>query len=304
MRPDTKYREPRARVILCATLLLLAIRLAALRPPQAVDRVALGRQLFFDPGLSSDGSLSCASCHIPERAFSDGRAKARGVNGSEGERNSPALINVGSNLTFFWDGRESVLERQTLAPIFNPKELGLNRVDLEKRTGRSSEEVAAALASYVRTIRSTRSRLDRFLAGEDSALNTQERSGFQLFRGRGRCVECHAGPDLTDDSFHNTGISWKTDHFTDDGRFTITRNRLDLGAFKTPTLREIALTAPYMHDGSIATLEDVVNFYALGGRRNPTLDVRMQPIELNAGDKRALVAFLKTLSGEIREGAK
>jgi cytochrome c peroxidase len=288
--------------ILSVAAAFSAISVAAYSPPEN-DPVELGRQLFFDTRLSADRSLSCSSCHIPERGFADGRAKAVGIHGAEGERNSPTLINVGSSTTFFWDGRESVLERQTLAPIFNPKELGLNSEELERRIGKPSTEVAAALASYVRTIRSSGSRFDRFLAGDTSALNAQERSGFQLFRGRGRCVECHEGPDFTDDRFHNTGIAWKTDHFIDDGRFAISRIFADRGAFRTPTLREIERTAPYMHDGSLGTLEDVVNFYVIGGRRNPTLDPRIRPLDFNSDEKRALVAFLKTLSGTIRHGS-
>jgi len=289
-------------LIFLVAAVFIAIRVAAFRSPEN-DRIELGRQLFFDTRLSADGSLSCSSCHIPDRGFTDGRVKAVGIHGAEGERNSPTLINVGSSTTFFWDGRESVLERQTLVPIFNPRELGLNSEELERRIGKPSAEVGAALASFVRTIRSSGSRFDRFLAGDSSALNAQERSGFQLFRGRGRCVECHAGPDFTDDLFHNTGIAWKTDHFIDDGRFAISGNRADRGSFKTPTLREVEHTAPYMHDGSLATLEDVVNFYAIGGRRNPTLDPRIRSLDFNSDEKRALVAFLKTLSGTVRHGS-
>jgi len=239
---------------------------------------------------------------MPDLAFSDGRAKARGVHGIVGERNSPALINVGSNTSFFWDGRETDLVRQTLAPIFNPKELGLNSEELERRTGLPASEVAASLASYVRTIRSSGSPVDRYLAGGTSALNAQERDGLQLFRGRAQCVECHTGPDFTDDRFHNTGVAFKNGRIIDDGRFTVTRKNEDRGAFKTPTLREIARTAPYMHDGSMATLEEVIDFYVQGGRRGPNLDSRMRPLTLNIDDKRALVAFLKALSGTVTEG--
>lgn len=302
VRPNPGYSKSVKWTLLSVTALFFAFNIWAYVPPQTNTRVELGRKLFFDTGLSADGSVSCSSCHIPNRAFSDGRAKPRGVHGFEGERNAPALINVGSNASFFWDGRESVLERQTLAPIFNPRELGLNLEELERRTGKSSAEVAASLASYVRTIRSSGSRLDRYLAGDSSALNTQERSGFQLFRGRGLCVVCHSGPDFTDDLFHNTGVAWKNERFTDDGRFTVSRKNEDRGAFKTPTLREIERTAPYMHDGSMATLEEVVDFYALGGRRNFTLDPRMRTLELTNDDKRALVAFLKALSGTVTEG--
>jgi cytochrome c peroxidase len=284
-------------------VLSLAFSSRAFAPPQTNTRVELGRKLFFDTQLSVDGSVSCSSCHIPNRAFSDGRSKPRGVRGLVGDRNSPALINVGSNPTFFWDGRENVLERQTLAPIFNPRELGLNPEELERRTGKPSAEVGELLASYLRTIRSSGSRLDRYLAGDSSALSPQERSGFQLFRGRGLCVECHSGPDFTDDRFHNTGVAWKNGRIADEGRFAVSRKVEDRGAFKTPTLREVEHTSPYMHDGSLPTLEEVVNFYALGGRPNPTLDPKIRPVTLNANEKRALVAFLKALSGTVTEGS-
>lgn len=288
--------------LLSAISLLMATGLGAIAPRENADQVAFGRKLFFDNQLSADNSLSCATCHVPELAFSDGRVHARGIHGIEGERNSPTLINVGSNPSFFWDGRETILEQQTLAPIFNARELGLNRAELERRTGRPSWVIGEALASYVRTIRSSDSSFDRYLTGNTGALNAQERSGLELFRGKAQCVQCHSGPDLTDDSFHDTGVAWKGDHFTDEGRFVVTRDSKDHGSFRTPTLREVARTAPYMHDGSLSTLEQVVEFYAQGGRVNPSLDVRIRPLNLTVDEKRALVAFLKTLSGKVTDG--
>jgi len=270
--------------------------------PLTPDKVQLGRQLFFSNMLSADRSVSCATCHDPSKAFADGRAIARGVHGAVGSRNTPSLVNAGYGGVFFWDGRAATLEEQVLGPIFNPKEMGLTEATLQRQTGLSSAEVADALASYVRTIRSGDSRYDWFVAGQTEVLTAVEKSGLDLFRGKGRCGRCHRGGNFTDDQFHNTGVGWQKGKFVDEGRFTVSGDSDDHGAFKTPTLREIARTAPYMHDGSIATLEDVVEFYAQGGRANPELDQRMRPIQFTPEEKQALVAFLKTLSGRVSEG--
>ena len=146
------------------------------------------------------------------------------------------------------------------------------------------------------------SRYDAFQSGERGALSEMEQVGLAVFQGRGQCAVCHGGPNLTDNQFHNTGISWRGGRYTDEGRFVISQNPPDHGAFKTPTLREIGLTAPYMHDGSVKSLEDVVEFYSQGGRRNPYLDPRVRPLGLSRGETNALVAFLKTLDGRVTAG--
>jgi cytochrome c peroxidase len=271
--------------------------------PLTREKIALGRRLFFDKRLSRDRTLSCATCHDPARAFADGRRVARGINASEGVRNSPALINRGYGRLFFWDGRASSLERQALQPITSPTELGLTVTELERRTGLTAGEVTGALASYVRTIRSGDSRFDRYAAGQRNALTSLEKSGLQIFRGRGGCVSCHVGPSFTDEQFHNTGVAWRDGRLLDQGRFAVSGVDRDRGAFKTPTLREIARTAPYMHDGSLATLEDVINFYSDGGRPNPYVDPEMRPRDFTSDEKRALGAFLRSLTGRVREGS-
>ena len=163
-------------------------------------------------------------------------------------------------------------------------------------------KVSRALASYVRAIRSGDSRVDRFLAGRQDALSSAERAGRALFRGRANCVSCHVGPNFTDERFHHTGVASHDGRFTDEGRFAVTGKSEDRGAFKTPTLREVARTAPYMHDGSLATLEEVIDFYSNGGRANLNLDPEIRPLELSAKEKEALAAFLRALTGRIREG--
>jgi cytochrome c peroxidase len=279
-----------------------------LRPPLGLDlympvpeanpltpaKIALGRRLFFDKRLSRDGTLACASCHDPKLAFSDGRKVARGINGAEGSRNAPAIVNRGYGASFFWDGRARTLEQQALEPILNPKELGMTEAEVERRTGLKIGDVTAALASYVRTIRSGDSRFDRYAAGKTNALSELEKAGLAVFRGRASCFTCHIGPNFTDEKFHNTGVARRDGRLVDEGAGD--------GKFKTPTLREVARTAPYMHDGSIRTLEDVVEFYDRGGNPNPGLDSDLRPLHLRSEEKRALVAFLRSLAGEIHEG--
>jgi cytochrome c peroxidase len=262
--------------------------------PLTQEKVTLGRRLFFDKRLSRDGTLACASCHDPKRAFSDGRDVAQGVNDARGTRNTPALINRGYGSAFFWDGRAKSLEQQALEPILNPIELALTDDELERRTKMKATEVTAALASYVRTIRSGDSRFDRYLAGQSNVLNDLEKKGLTVFRSKGNCSTCHPGPNFTDELFHNTGVAWRDGALLDDGA--------GKGRFKTPTLREIARTAPYMHDGSLATLEDVVAFYSDGGRSNPNIDAEIRPRNFTAEEKLALVAFLRALTGRVREG--
>ena len=212
--------------------------------PLTPDKIKLGRRLFFDKRLSRDGTLSCASCHDPSRAFSDGRVVAVGIGRAAGTRNSPALINRGYGDAFFWDGRAQSLEQLALEPIMDPRELGNTRPQLEQRTGLRAEQVADALASYLRTIRSGDSRYDRYAAGDSRALNVLERKGLEVFRGKAGCTSCHAGPMFSDDEFHNTGVAWRDGRWTDAGRFGVTGAETDRGAFKTPTLREVSKSAP------------------------------------------------------------
>ena len=274
-------------------------------------KIQLGRQLFHDRRLSGDGSLACASCHIPDRALSQPRAIATGIAGRRGSRNAPALINRAWGRSFFWDGRTTTLEEQVLKPIEDPNELGSSAPAAAARVGVSTTALADALASYVRSIRSGDSPFDRFEQGDATALTDDARAGLQIFRGKGNCIQCHAGPLLTDELFHNTGVAWLPQNgsdrlglFRDPGRAAVTGRETDRGAFKTPTLRDVARTAPYMHDGSLATIEDVIEFYDGGGRPNPYIESRLRPLRLPPDDKQALAAFLRSLTGTIQEGPR
>ena len=257
--------------------------------PLTAEKIQLGRRLFFDRRLSRDNSISCASCHDSGRAFSDGRAVAVGVFGRIGKRNSPALINRGYGRLFFWDGRLATLEEQVLKPIEDPNEMDLSIPEAAGKVGLTPKEVAYALASFVRSILSGDSPFDRFINGDRTALSAEQQAGLQLFRGRANCTSCHVGPNFSDERLHNTGIAWRGGKFADLGA--------GQGNFKTPTLREISLTAPYMHDGSIATLEAVIEYYDLGGNRNLALDAELHPLNLTPGEKHALAAFLRSLIG-------
>ena len=265
--------------------------------PLSIEKIALGRKLFFDKRLSRDGSIACASCHDPNLAFSDARPVALGIAGRKGTRRSPRIANRAYGKSFFWDGRAATLEEQVGGPIANPLEMDLPVAEAASRVSLSETELRRALASYVRTILAGDSPYDRFVAGDRTALNARAQEGLKIFRGKGGCIACHLGPNLTDERFHNTGVGTG-----DEGRAKWSGRPEDTAAFKTPSLRDVASTPPYMHDGSVAALEDVVEHYNRGGRANAHLDSELHQLQLTDAEKRALVAFLKSLSGTIREG--
>ena len=311
------------------------IDLKALPDPPTPARVRLGRWLFFDRRLSADGSISCASCHQPEHALSQTTAVATGVGGTRGRRKVPTIVNLAlpnrwSNFAdapvgaFFWDGRARSLERQALEPIATSFEMGNSHQAMVSTVSRSvgyaryfteafgdarvtKERVAHAIADYERTRMSGNSPFDRWRTGKDrSAVTESVKRGFDLFSGKAACAPCHAPPLFTDGGFHNLGIGWnpETKTFVDEGRYAVTRGSVfegDPGSFKTPTLREVSRHAPYMHDGSIATLRDVVDFYNRAGTANPDLDDRLRrrgPLGLTQEEIDDLVAFLGSLEGE------
>jgi cytochrome c peroxidase len=281
-------------------------------------KVRLGRDLFRNAILSRDRTIACASCHDPRRAFTDGRSLAVGVDGKVGTRNAPTLINRVYGRSQFWDGRAHSLEQQVLEPIENPRELGagvdtavrrlvsspLYRLRFRVAFGRdvNAQDLARALASYVRTILAGNSPFDRYANGIANALSDEARSGLEIFRGKAGCSTCHSGPTMSDERFHNTGVAWQGGEWKDLGRFLVTGAAQDRGAFKTPTLREVDRTAPYMHDGSLSTLDAVIDYYDRGGNPAPSRDADLKPLGLTADEKRQLIAFLRSLTGMVREG--
>lgn len=275
--------------------------------PVTAEKIELGRRLFNDRRLSRDESRSCASCHDPAKAFSDGRRVAIGVFKRAGRRSAPAIINRVYGKSFFWDGRITTLEEQVLRPIQDRNEMDLTLEEASARVGLTAGEISQALATYVRSILSGDAPFDRFAAGDRAALSAAQQRGLALFRGKAHCTVCHLGATFTDERYHNTGVAWREPppgsrepgRLTDDGRFIVTGQTADLGAFKTPTLREVARTAPYMHDGSFATLNDVVDFYNRGARRNPGIDPELRPLHLTNSERHDLVSFLRALSGRV-----
>jgi cytochrome c peroxidase len=321
--------------------------------PMTSAKVELGKTLFFDTRLSADGTVSCASCHDPKRAFTDGKPVAEGIGGRRGARNSPTLLNAMFSTGQFWDGRAGTLEEQAKLPLTNADEMGNpSHESVVARLGAIPEYtkqfkevfgspvtidgVAKAIAAFERTLVSGDSPVDRYVAGDLNALSEPARSGLALFRGKARCGVCHAFnqnfaafatfPFFTDGNYRNTGVAMNFTGFSalarralaasrDDsssalvdvarheragelGRFVISGNALDIGAFRTPSLRNVALTAPYFHDGSAATLEDVVRFYVKGGNENPNRDWQLEAVALTESEQRDLIEFLKALTSD------
>ncbi|MBI3554129.1 MAG: hypothetical protein HY077_16655 [Elusimicrobia bacterium] len=276
--------------------------------PASAEESALGRNLFFDPRLSGDNAMSCATCHNPALAWTNGLDRGRGRGGVKLPRNVPSLLNARHSHFLFWDGRETELDKQPLQPISNPLEMNQNLGELAGKLERipdyarrfrsvygppgiTTERIGKALAAFMRTeIHSGEVPLDRFYTDEQ-ALTPAQRRGFKLFVSKARCILCHVGPDMTDNFFHNIGVKSST-AAPDLGRYAVVSVPEMRGAFRTAPLRNVALTAPYMHDGSLKTLRDVVDFYDRGGDQKDNLDPLMQPLQLSAAEKEDLLAFL------------
>lgn len=325
-RPESKPIG--SAITIAAPLGLPPLPIPRDNPPTA-ETVALGRRLYYDRALSVDNTVSCATCHAPQSGFGDGRQVSIGVRGQMGTRNASTVFNSAYYTTQFWDGRAPSLEKQVEGPLTNPVEMDntldrlerqLNadpsyRAEFKKAFGADSityEMVEKSIASFERTVVSGNSPFDRFTYGGDKkALSASAQRGLEVFRDpkKGNCAVCHTIGEkyalFTDNKFHNLGVGVKlgingTAEFTDLGRFKETNVEADKGAFKTPSLRNIALTAPYMHDGSHKTLKEVIDFYIGGGNSNPYRDKEIHPLDFLTGKERAdLQEFLKSLTGEI-----
>lgn len=280
-------------------------------------RVELGRKLFFDKNLSLDSTIACVSCHLPEKAFTDGRQKSPGIGGRLGKRNSPSLLNAAYLDLVNKDGGVKKLDLQAIVPIEDENEMGISLLKLSERLHQDPEYrrlaskaygqppnpyvITRALASFVRTLYSGDSAYDRFLQGDSSALSPVARQGKRLFESeRLNCNACHSGFNLTNNAFENNGLH---DHYADMGRMLITGDSSDLGKFRVASLRNVALTAPYMHDGSLRSLDEVIDHYEAAGK-NPTRrqSQKIRNFTLEADEREALLAFLQSLTGQSGQG--
>ncbi|HMC16782.1 MAG TPA: cytochrome c peroxidase, partial [Albitalea sp.] len=296
-----------------------AWRLPAVPMPQdnvsTPARIELGKSLFFDPRMSGNGAMSCASCHNPSLGWSDGLKTAVGWGGQVLGRATPTVVNTAYNTQFMWDGRKKSLEDQALGPMKTPQEMNTDfAVSLARlrsvpgyvamfekaypNEGITEETIAKAIAAFERTVVSNDSAFDRWLAGDKKAMSAAQWRGFKVFTdaGKGNCAACHSGANFTDNGYHNIGITSKGGE-PDVGRYGIRKVASMMGAFKTPTLRDIELTAPYFHDGSAATLRDVVDHYVKGGVDQTNLSTSMKPLNLSEEEKNDLVAFMQSLTG-------
>jgi cytochrome c peroxidase len=276
-------------------------------------KAELGRTLYFDKRLSADGSVSCATCHDPKFAFTDGAAVSSGIKGQKGGRSAPTVINRAWSLAQFWDGRASSLEAQAIGPMANPIEMGntheaivaaLRGIPGYKPLYAAAfgdgeitmDRTAKAIATFERTVLSGDSPYDRWKAGQAKAMSPAAVRGYHVFE-KVQCDACHEGHNFTSNMYSNIGVGIDRPN-PDLGRFEITKDPGDWGAFKTPTLRDVEHTGPYMHDGSMKTLEEVVDYYDKGGTPNKNLDSHVKPRHLRADEKADLVAFLKALNGK------
>lgn len=283
--------------------------------PLTAEKVELGKLLFFDPRLSRDNTISCASCHKPELAWTDGTKLGMGINNQLSTRNTMTIINRLYSKAQLWHGKSPSLEAQAKNPLTKSARMGMPSSDAEVAklnaikgyrerfhqvfcTDVTMDGIAKAIAAFERTVLSGNSPADRYDMGqEEGAISESAKRGLKVFQGKGRCTRCHSGFNFTDEEFHNLGIDWDTGR-ADLGRYSVEKHPGTVGGFKTPTLREISRTAPYMHDGRFATLEEVVDLYDRGGIQNPHLSNLIIPLGLTQQEKKDLVEYMRTLNGE------
>ena len=279
--------------------------------PQNAEKIALGRKLFFDKRLSFDGSISCASCHDPQKAFSDQRSKSIGINGQLSERNAPSILNAAFLKTAMFDAHLATLELQAIVPIQEPVEMGHNMKILIKQLRQIPEYQAAAqaifgrdfdawvltrsLAAFERSLLSMNAPFDQYMAGNKKAMSKDQLAGWRIFSDELYCTKCHPAPYFTTYEAANNGLYASYEGKTDQGRFRIHHDSSDIGKFKIPSLRNLPLTYPYMHDGSINSMEAVLEHYQRGGARHPLQDPRILSFELSTKEKAQLLAFFNAL---------
>lgn len=280
--------------------------------PITDGKVALGKVLFFDKRLSRDATISCASCHDPAKGWTDQSPVSTGIKGQKGTRSAPTVLNAAYMESQFWDGRAPSLEEQAKGPIENPLEMGFTHREAVARLSAiqgykplfkaafgdesvSIDRIAMAIAAFERTVLTGNSPYDRWKAGDAKAMSQAAQAGYALFidKDRANCIACHSGPNFSDSKFHNTGIG-----ADEPGRMAVTHNPKDMGAFQTPTLRNLKSTGPYMHDGSRKTLIEAIDLYDEGGIKNPNLDPLIKPLKLTEIEEAALGYFLQALNGD------
>ncbi len=284
--------------------------------PQTLAKIELGKKLYFDPRLSGNNWISCATCHNPTLGFADGLPRMLGGPASrEGGRNSPTIINCAYNEFQFWDGRAATLEEQALGPIQNPNEMFETLDNVVRKlsgipgyvaafkevfgTGVTADGIAKAIAAFERTIVFANSPFDRYMQGDVNAMSESAKRGMDLFNGKAECIKCHNGPNFADNKFHNIGVPADGPLKEDLGRYNVTKNDADKGAFKTPTLRNITETGPYMHNGFFPTLFEVVQFYNGGGGRSENKSADIHALRLTGQEVNDLIEFMKALTGEL-----
>ena len=279
--------------------------------PQNTEKIALGRKLFFDKRLSLDGSISCASCHDPQKAFSDQRSKSIGINGQLSERNAPSILNAAFLKTAMFDAHLATLELQAIVPIQEPVEMGHNMKILIKQLRQIPEYQAAAqaifgrdfdawvltrsLAAFERSLLSMNAPFDQYMAGNKKAMSKDQLAGWRIFSDELYCTKCHPAPYFTTYEAANNGLYASYEGKTDQGRFRIHHDSSDIGKFKIPSLRNLPLTYPYMHDGSINSMEAALEHYQKGGAGHPLQDPRINSFELSTKEKAQLLAFFNAL---------
>jgi cytochrome c peroxidase len=305
-------------IIFCTTMVLMVTIGVSFINREPANRAELGKLLFFDPILSKDRTVSCATCHKPDFAFADTSAVSTGVAGKKGTRNSPTAMNVMLRRPFFWDGRAKTLEEQALGPIENPDEMNLHLDSAVQRLKDSKiygdsfkklfdseptrENLAAAIAAFERTLETSNSPFDRWkFYGDSTAVTMSVKRGFELFSGKGKCTKCHFGADFTQNDFRNIGL-FNGRELNDSGRMVVTGKKEDIGKFKTPSLRNVSVTGPYMHNGIFQTMKQVIDFYNDPGKVIPNSinrdSVLAKPLGLNQAEKNDLEAFLLSLTDE------